>query len=276
VVQVSAKMKQDVVKAFARSSVQSPIVQLADGSWINYVPTDALTPRRMLDEWYPTDVDTGPLHLSRLGVFPPHSWLTSAMLNDHEDNLYFRNQGAANEPVYVQQATTYLARDEPKAVIRSFYSLMACGFSHGQLSPVEHRWAHGQYYGPPSTDGAWFEIYRKMLVNEIGSDTLIIGQAIPRKWLANGQQVKVTNAPTYFGPVSFTITGATNNQIAATVALSDRNPPKELLVRFRHPLEKPIRSVTVNGQAWTNFDVEKETVTIPNTDEKEYVIVARY
>lgn len=275
--QVAAKMKKDVVNEFARSSVKSSVVQLADGSWINYVPTDAMTPRRMMDQWYPTDVDTGPLHLSRLSVFDPFSLLTTSMLHDHEDNLFFKNQGAANEPVYVQQATAYLLRDDPKAVIRSFYSLMACGFSHGQLTPLEHRWAWGQYYGPPSTDGAWFEIYRKMLLNEFGHDTLMIGQAIPRPWLSNGKQIVVKKAPTYFGQVSFTINGqSSNSEIVATVELSDRNLPKELLIRFRHPQAKPIRSVVVNGQDWMNYDIEKEYISIPNPMGEKYIISAKY
>src|SRR5690606_24438177 len=211
------------VREFARSSVKSSVVQLEDGTWTNYVPTDATMPRRMLDEWYPTDVDTGPLHLTRLGVFDANGWLTTTMLNDHEDNLYLHNRGAANEPVYVQQANAYLLRDEPKAVIRSFYSFMACGFSYEQFSPLEHRWAHPQYYGPPSTDGAWFEILRRMLINETEDDVLTIGQAIPRAWLEKGKQIRVTNAPTYFGEVSFNIQGeSSEDEISATVELSNR------------------------------------------------------
>ena len=275
--QTSAEMKQDVVRAFAQSSVLSPVTQLADGTWINYVPTDASTPRRMLDEWYPTDVDTGPLHLSRLGVFEPYSWLTNALLNDHEDNLFLSNRGAANEPVYVQQATAYLLRDEPKAAIRSFYSLMACAFSHGQKSSLEHRWAHGQYYGPPSTDGAWFELYRKMLLNEWGRDTLMIGQAVPRPWLREGKRIEIRNAPTYFGTVSFTVDGlSSGNEIVADVELSDRNPPRALLVRFRHPQESPIRSVTVNGESWEDYDATEEYIRIPQPTDSRYVITAKY
>ncbi|CAL1517756.1 hypothetical protein [Chitinophaga sp. MM2321] len=277
VLRAAAKMKSDVVKEFARSSVKSPIVQLADGTWINYVPTDAMTPRRMLDEWYPSDVDCGPLHLSRLGVIDPESWLTTAMLHDHEDNLFLSNLGAANEPIYVQQATAYLLRDEPKAAIRAFYSLMACGFSHEQLTPLEHRWAWGQYYGPPSTDGAWFELYRKMLLNEFGLDTLLIGQAIPRAWLEKGKQVEVKNAPTYFGPVSFTMEGLTaENKLNAVVELSARNLPKELLIRFRHPLNKPITAVMVNGQPWKDYDVKKEYIRITKPVGGKYVISAKY
>lgn len=273
----AAKMKKDVTQEFARSSVKSPVVQLEDGTWINYVPTDALTPRRIMEEWYPTDVDCGALHMSRLGVIDPHDWLTTALLHDQEDNLLFKNQGAANEPVYVQQGNTYLLRDEPKAVIRSFYSLMACGFSHGQLTPLEHRWAWGQYYGPPSTDGAWFEIYRKMLLNELGGDTLIIGQAVPREWLQKGKQIEVKNAPSYFGPVSFTMEGESDqHQLTATVQLAKRNPPKELLVRFRHPDDKQIRSVTVNGKAWKDYDVKKEHIKIPLPQGDKFIVTATY
>lgn len=274
---VSEEMRIDVAREFARSSVKSPVVQLADGTWINYVPTDATTPRRMLDEWYPTDVDTGPLHLTRLGVLNPDGWLTTAMLNDHEDNLFLDNKGAANEPIYVQQANAYLLRDEPKAVIRSFYSFMACGFSHEQYSPLEHRWAHPQYYGPPSTDGAWFEILRKMLINEVGDNALMVGQAVPRAWLEEGKRIRVKDAPTYFGDVSFNINGVSSNkEIAATIELSHREKATTLLVRLRHPKGEPIRSVVVNGKEWKNFDVKKEHIIIPEPTESRYVISAKY
>lgn len=273
---IAAALKTAVVKEFSRSSVTSPVVQLADGTWINFVPTDALTPRRMMEQWYPTDVDCGPLHLSRLGVFDPNSWLTTAMLHDHEDNLFFKNQGAANEPVYVQQAAPYFARDNVKAVIRAFYSLMACGFSHEQYTSLEHRWAWGQYYGPPSTNGAWFEIYRKMLLNEIGSDTLIIGQAIPRQWLTEGKKIEVKNAPTYFGNTSFSIDGLdASNEIRATVQAPDRHAPAQLLIRFRHPSGKQLKSVTVNGKRCKNIDIKKELIRIPAPAGK-YVIAAKY
>ncbi|WP_133176751.1 hypothetical protein [Terrimonas sp.] len=273
---IASKMKADVVKEFARGSVKSPVVQLEDGTWINYVPTDALTCRRMMDQWYPTDVDTGPLHLTRLGVIDAHSWLTTAMLHDHEDNLFFKNQGAANEPVYVQQSTPYFLRDNVKAVIRAFYSLMACGFSHEQYTSLEHRWAWGQYYGPPSTDGAWFEIYRRMLLNEIGQDTLMIGQAIPQSWLEEGKKIEVKDAPTYFGKTSFSIEGLNKeNEIKATVEVPDRDAPRQLLVRFRHPAGKMIRSVLVNGKRWKNFDAKKEYISIPAPSGK-YIISARY
>lgn len=277
VAHIAAGMKEAVVQEFARSSVQSPVVQLEDGTWINFVPTDAMTPRRLMEEWYPSDVDCGPLHLSRLGVIDANSWMTTAMLHDHEDNLFLKNLGAANEPVYVQQATAYLRRDEPKAAIRAFYSLMACGFSHEQLTSLEHRWAWGQYYGPPSTDGAWFELLRNMLITEPGADSLLIGQAIPRRWLEDGKQIEVRKAPTWFGPIDLSINShAAKNEISASLELSGRKQPGMLIIRFRHPDSKPIRSVTINGRDWKDFDSKKEFIRIPAPEGTKFIISAKY
>ncbi|MCL4177416.1 MAG: hypothetical protein KJ072_06685 [Verrucomicrobia bacterium] len=275
---VAEQLRGDVERAFARASVQSPVVQLADGTWNNYVPCDALTPRRLLDLWYPTDVDTGALHLSRLSAIDPRGWLSSALLHDHEDNLFLNQWGMANEPVYNQQATAYLLRDEPEAAIRAFYSMMACAFSHQQLSPLEHRWAWGQYYGPPSTDGAWFELYRNLLVNELADDgTLFIGQATPRAWLANGQRITIDRAPTHFGPVNLRIESAVaaGSVTAQIEFLSDRRPD-QVWLRFRHPDKARLRSVSLNGEAWSDFDAERELIRIAGKNASPFRVVARY
>jgi hypothetical protein len=200
------------------------------------------------------------------------------MLHDHEDNLFLNQWGMANEPVYNQQATAYLCRDEPEAAIRAFYSMMACAFSHHQLTPLEHRWAWGQYYMPPSTDGAWFELYRNMLLNELlGDSTLFIGQAVPRAWLADGKHISVTGAPTYFGPVNLHIDSASaNGRITAEVGFTGARRPSTVLVRLRHPDRKPLRSVTVNGAAWQDFDGAKEWVRIADPSATQYTVVAHY
>ncbi|MGC8989074.1 MAG: hypothetical protein ACP5MD_03035, partial [Verrucomicrobiia bacterium] len=278
VLATAGKMRADVTAAFARASVRSPAVQLADGTWNNYVPCDAMGSRRLLDQWYPTDVDTGALHLSRLAALDPRGWLSTALLHDHEDNLFLNQWGMANEPVYNQQATAYLYRDEPEAVIRAFYSMMACAFSHHQLTPLEHRWAWDQYYMPPSTDGAWFELYRNMLVNELSGDgTLFIGQAVPRAWLADGKRITIAGAPTYFGPVNVRIVSAVaTGRITAQVEIASSRRPSAVLVRFRHPDKKPLRSVTVNGAPWADFDTVKEWVRIPSPADTQVTVSAIY
>jgi hypothetical protein len=275
---VARKMRVDVERAFARASVRSPVVQLADGTWCNYVPSDALTPRRLLDEWYPTDVDTGALHLARLEAIDPRGWLTTALLHDHEDNLFLNQWGMANEPVYNQQATAYLHRDEPEAAIRAFYSMMACAFSHHQLSPLEHRWAWGQYFGPPSTDGAWFELYRNLLLNELAGDgILFVGQATPRAWLTHGRRIAIHRAPSYYGPVNVRMdSAAATATIRAEIEFLSERRPNQLLLRLRHPDKARLRSVTVNGEAWQDYDADREWIRIRNPGAPLYRVVAGY
>ena len=266
-----------VEREFARASVRSPAVQLGDGTWTTYVPSDAQGSGRLFEAWYPTDVDSGPLHLPRLKALDPCGPLTTAMLHDHEDNLFLRQWGAANEPVYNMQGSVYLLRDEPKAAIRAFYSTMACAFSHSVFEPVEHRWGWGQYFGPPSTDGSWFELYRNLLIREQDDDTLLLCQATPRAWLENGKRIEVRRAPTYYGPLSFTTESrADHGEITTTVELTDRMPPTVLLVRFRHPKEKPLRAATVNGRKWRAFDPAKEWVRIPRPKAGRLVVTSKY
>jgi hypothetical protein len=269
--------RQAVERAFGAAAMRSPLVQLRDHTWCPYVPCEARTPGRLLRQWYPADVDTGAVHLLRLKALPADGALADCLLHDHEDNLYLGGWGMANEPVYNQQATAYLLRDDAKAAIRAFYSYMACAFSHSVYEPVEHRWTHGQYFGPPSTDGAWFELYRHMLIHELDADTLLLGQAAPRKWLQDGQRIEVQRAPTYYGRLSFTIESrAGSGQIQAAVTMPDRSRPKVLLVRLRHPQGSPIRSATVNGRKWSDFDARKEWVRIEAPDQPQYSVVVRY
>ncbi|MBN1818011.1 MAG: hypothetical protein JW828_11680 [Sedimentisphaerales bacterium] len=268
---------RSIERAFGRASMQSPLVQLCDGTWIPYVPGDAWTPRRRPEIWYPSDVDTGPMHLPRLKALDPQADLTTFLLNDHEDNLFFNGWGMANEPVYNQQATVYLYRDQVKPTIRAFYSMMACAFSHSVFEPVEHRWGWGQYFGPPSTDGAWFELYRHMLLRECDDDSLLIFQAVPRAWFEDGKQIRIERAPSHFGPIAMRMDSrAASGTITAIVDRPARKRPSRLIVRFRHPKSLPIKAVTVNGSVWAGVDIPKEWIVIPDPKDKQYTIIASY
>ncbi|HYW41895.1 MAG TPA: hypothetical protein VE959_03495 [Bryobacteraceae bacterium] len=273
----AARLAAAIGRGFRVAAANSPLVQLRDHTWIPYVPCEANTFQRTLDDWYPADVDTGPVHLLRLKAVPAGSELAGWLLNDHEDNLFYKGWGIANEPVYNQHATAYLLRDDPEAVIRTFYSYMASAFSHSALEPVEHRFTHGQYFGPPSTDGAWFELYRNMLVMERDDDSLLLGGFTPRRWLEDGKRIEVLRAPTRFGLLSMTVRSrAAANAIEAEIQMPDRTPPSSLLIRLRHPAGAPIRGVQVNGRPWTSFDVSKEWVRVDAPAEKRYIIVTRY
>ena len=97
-----------------------------------------------------------------------------------------------------------------------------------------------------------------MLVMEAG-DSLWLARATPREWLEQGKKISVQNAPTHFGTAAYQIVSdAEHGKIAATVEMPSRNPPKSVLLRFRHPQALPMKSVTVNGSPWADFDPHAE------------------
>ena len=69
---------------------------------------------------------------------------------------------------------------------------------------------------------------------------------------------------------------AASGRLLAEIEMPARGRPRALLLRLRHPEGKPIRSVTVNGQGWTDFDVQKEWVRIMSPGERHYSVVVSY
>jgi hypothetical protein len=68
------------------------------------------------------------------------------------------------------------------------------------------------------------------------AETLRLCFDTPRAWLADGKQIKVSNAPTEFGTVSFTISSKIAKGIVdADVTLPDRNAPAAVYLRLRLP-----------------------------------------
>ena len=116
---------------------------------------------------------------------------------------------------------------------------------------------------PDNGTAGWFmENFRNLLVMEDGQ-SLWVARATPRVWLEQGKKIAVKNAPTYFGTLAYEIVSDVDNgKITATIEMPSRNPPKSVVVRFRHPKAAPIKSVMVNGQPWTGFNKDKEVIEL--------------
>ena len=104
--------------------------------------------------------------------------------------------------------------------------------------------------------------FRNMLAMEIG-DALWLARATPRAWLEQGKKISVKNAPTYFGTLAYEIVSDVDNgKINATVEIPARKAPQTVVLRLRHPKASPIKSATVNGKDWKNFDQDRETIEL--------------
>ncbi len=169
---------------------------------------------------------------------------------------------------YVFVDKIHLYRDDVPCFLRTwmnYYSAFVTvegGFTEGNSL---NRYTGNPANKPSSDLGStgWFiEGFRNLLVME-QDGALWLARATPRAWLEQGKKISVKNAPTYFGPVGYEIVSdVENGTINATVEMPVRKVPPEILVRFRHPKSAPIKAVTVNGEPWTEFNQDKETITL--------------
>ena len=158
-------------------------------------------------------------------------------------------------------ANMHLAGDDIPVFLRSFLNCYAIDI----LPDDGYVFNEHAVHGPPDKifeEAAFLERFRNLLVMEDG-DSLWLARATPRAWLEQGKKISVKNAPTHFGTVGYEIVSDVDNgKIAATVEMPSRNPPKSVLLRLRHPKALPMKSVTVNGSPWTDFDPAKEAISL--------------
>jgi hypothetical protein len=164
----------------------------------------------------------------------------------------------------VDHAYTYgywlncLGRNDIRRVLLGFYGTLAYGMGRDTYCGVE---VTKLLTGEPTptmphlySGTQQLRLLRMMLLREDGDD-LIIGQAIPRPWLAAGQHVTVKNAPTRFGPVSFTIeTSADEKRVTVQLDPPLRQPPQRIRLIVRHPSGKPIQAVRVDNEPTSQFE----------------------
>jgi len=115
-----------------------------------------------------------------------------------------------------------------------------------------------------------------MFAREQGTE-LYLGQGIPRYWLSGGRKIGIERAATHFGPLSLSIsTSPDENRISANFTPPRRDPPRKIYLRLRHPQGKPIKSVTLHGKDYDQFDAEREWIVLPGSLEGVQEIIARY
>jgi hypothetical protein len=111
-----------------------------------------------------------------------------------------------------------------------------------------------------------------MLVTEeladhgVPSGNLLLLYGAPRNWLADGKKIRIHNAPTHYGPISIDVVSRVDSgRIEARVVPPARNPCQLIKLRLRHPQQKPIATVRVNGISSGDIDTDGELMLLPGT-----------
>ena len=274
-----AQFRQALRRAAERSAALTPVVRVRDGSyrrfvaWQPYLRGSGIETETGLSAWY-SGVVAGGLRLAP-DIFGPGETLTQEMLDVYEDVLlsrdvsqpptgeaWFTRSGINGQCGHEVQQINHLMNDDVALYLRTVFNGYAA-----EVEPDEEYkfWEGPLRAGAPDKtfeEAAFLERLRMLLVMEEGDD-LWLARATPRAWLEQGQKIEVSNAPTFFGPASYTIlSDVEHHQITARVEIPARNAPQAVLLRLRHPAAAPIQSVQVNDQPWADFDPARELVRL--------------
>jgi len=106
---------------------------------------------------------------------------------------------------------------------------------------------------------------------------LRLGQAIPRKWLEKGKRILVQNAPTRWGKIDYEITSKIDEgKIIVAIELPRSNFAAEVILHLRAPQKQRIKKVLVNKKGWSEFDSNKETISLPAGLKGEISLEVKY
>ena len=172
---------------------------------------------------------------------------------------------------------SYLLRNEIPAAIRSIYnSMVSCFYPDVTAFTEEYRrWevGSGPMYKIPD-EARFVNRVCDMLILEAGKE-LWLASGTPRYWLEPGKEIRLYKAATVFGNVSYEMKpGIRPNTIEAKINLPADCSAEKVKLFVRSPLSKPIKSVMINGKEWNDWDLSKETITLPLQEKTMTVIVA--
>ena len=150
---------------------------------------------------------------------------------------------SGTDEVYGLNVARFLATlDEPDQLVLSLYGDLAAGmtqdtFVSGEAASVAALGGQRErsMYLPPNSaaNAALLETLRLLLVQE-SAGGLRLAYATPRAWLRAGQRIAVTNMPTSFGPLSYSLR-ATHRSVHVTIDVPSRRRPASLHLRLRLP-----------------------------------------
>ena len=177
-------------------------------------------------------------------------------------------------PAYAQ-----LFYDWPREFLLLYYAHRAHIYSRGNWTAVEGGRIDGTLEGPYATPSeVSIPTFTKwMLVFENPDDPVVwLAKATPRLWLEQGKTIAVTNAPTRFGNVGYELhSDIDHGKISAVLHLPEGYRAVTKL-RLRVPGGKVIRSVTLNGTAWSDFSPGVEVVNLPSGRQGNISVEASY
>jgi hypothetical protein len=225
------------------------------------------------------------------GIVPPHSRRAKGVLRymlGHGSRVlglvradaytlygYSRVPRSGTDQVYGLNMARFLAdNDRPDQLVLSLYGQLAAGMTPdtyiageaATIAPVRDEYYRRMFLPPNSgANSAFLETLRLMLVHESDDGGLPRGLELafstPRAWLEPGQSISVSDAPTSFGNVSYSL-DASQGVVEATVEVPPSRSLQTLKLRLRLPAGERIRSVYLDGLRYRWYDPASGTINL--------------
>ncbi len=159
----------------------------------------------------------------------------------------------------------YLRQDDIENFLRYFFNnaMLVVG-KNGKFWEHAHPEQYDDCTAPDCGTAGWYALnFRNMLLTE-DKDVLWIAKGTPRAWLKQGEKIVVTDAPTAFGDLSYSIlSDVDNDRITAEIDVPTREEIGQIMLRLRHPDAATISSVKItSGTGTATLAEDGETVII--------------
>jgi hypothetical protein len=166
----------------------------------------------------------------------------------------------------------YATLDEVKPFIRMYFNFVASLINKQDLTFWEVFTPGSGSWGSTESSGYFLVLTRLMMLTERG-DELWLAPLLTDQWFKEGMEVVLSRAPTRFGLTSYRIKSAVRNGfIQAVIEPPTRTPPKEIVIRLRHPEGRRIRTVRVEGAPHKNFEPSKGLIRLTPSRETIHAI----
>ena len=261
------QLKKDIRNSFFSAMARSPVVPLGDGTWVPTVPPwpeyDGLLIQYSGGEkWFThgtfiaRDSIIGPMYLIFQQVIEPDELASDFMVKYHVEHFY-KNNVAFSQPYYSRHPVIHLKRGEVKSFLKAYYSCFPAIIDR----ETKTFWEHFFYASPHKThEEAWFLMETRWMLCMEDENVLSIFPGIPRKWLEDGNTIKIQNLSTHFGNLSVdVVSDISNNSIVAKILCKWKKKPETIQLRIPHP-DKLVAKKVSTGK----YDIKKESVILKN------------
>ncbi|NQU11126.1 hypothetical protein HQ590_10075 [bacterium] len=261
----AAALRTDIRTAFRESMARSPVVPLGDGTWAPSAPpwAEYRGPLALYADggkWFThgtfvaRDSMIGALYLVIGEVLEPDDPAATLLLQTHADLMTVEN-AALSQPYYARHDYLHARRGDVNAFLKMYYNQFTALQDRQTYTFWEHYFHASQH---KTHEEGWFLMQTRWMLWLEDNDTLGFLRAIPRRWLADGQQIILKNVSTYFGPASLTVASHLGDGwIEADVRCASNRRPRTVTVRLPHPEGR--QPVGIEGGTW---DAATETVRV--------------